>query len=57
MKNTDEQRVEIVRLMKKQKVYEDPIIFRKRVQNIKYLLDKYRQRYEKIAVITHYYTI
>ena len=43
--------------MKKQKVYEDPIIFRKRVQNIKYLLDKYRQRYEKIAVITHYYTI
>lgn len=44
-------------MMRKQKVYEDPLAFRKRIQNVKHLLDKYRQKYEKIAIVTHYYTI
>ena len=43
--------------MREKKVYEDALTFRKRIQDVKSLLDKYREKYERIAVVTHYYTI
>ena len=57
IESIESQRVEIVRLLKDKKIHEGALTFRRRVQSIKLMIMGYKQKYQNIAVVTHYYTI
>lgn len=47
----------MLELLKTGAIHEDAWTYRKRVNRIKKMIADYKNRFEKIAVVTHYYTI
>lgn len=44
-------------MLREKILHEDAFRYRKRVQEMKDMVARYRQRYNKVAVVTHFYAI
>lgn len=52
-----EKKKEVVRMLKENKLHEDAFRYRRRVQDMKDMIAGYKQRYNRVAVVTHFYAI
>ena len=48
---------ELLRMLKEEKIHEDAILYRRRMQQAKYRIAQFNEKYSRIAIVCHYYTI
>ena len=46
-----------MKLLKENKLYENAITYRQRIERVKAKISEYKEKYKRIAVVSHYYTI
>lgn len=57
IETVDEKRMELLQLLKEGKIYEDAYQYRKRIDKVKERIGYYKSVFNRIAVVSHYYTI
>lgn len=53
----DEKRLELLQLLKEGKIYEDAYQYRKRIDKVRERIAYYKSIFNRIAIVSHYYTI
>ena len=49
--------MELVKLLREGKLHEGLFSYRKRIQQSKRMIAEYRKKYNRVAIVSHYYTI
>jgi len=57
LKTVDEKRIELLQLLREGRIYEDAYQYRKRIEKVKERIGYYKSVFNRIAVVSHYYTI